>query len=460
MSRDPRINLAAAFLLLSALFAGPLLADRRDETAGGAAKPNVLFISIDTLRADRVSAYGHERRTTPNVDRLIHAGVRFSHARTIEPLTAPALASMLTSRYPHEHAATRNGLLMRSGMASLPKALQGQGYRTGAFVGNWTLRDNISGIGEHFEVYEEVLTRRRYFGLVRGEANAFDISELSLEWVEDHVRARREQPFFLWVHYTEPHAPYRLQKDYVEQLGLGKRGDYTKEERYDTEIAFTDAAIGELLEGFRKLDLTDDTLIVFLSDHGESLGEHKYWGHGRHLYEPTLRIPMSITWANRLGPRTVDAPALIIDLAPTVLGLTRQARPSGFRGYDWTGVLIDAEKPDYERQTHYQAHRGAVMSRHDSDLARRAGLLEAGTIQGPTKEIYRVKNDKFKRWVFDLEKDPGELSSLTGVEESPTENLLQWLNTVQAALAEFDRDLPQPLDEESVEQMRALGYLD
>jgi arylsulfatase A-like enzyme len=447
-------------LLLAVLVAAPLQAEHRDRSSGTAATPNVLFISIDTLRADRVSAYGHTRNTTPHVDRLIERGVKFTQARTIEPLTAPALASMLTSRYPHEHAATRNGLRMRSGMASLPKALQGRGYRTVAFVGNWTLRDNLSGIGEHFETYEEVLTRRRWFGLVRGEANAFDITELGLDWAGDHVRTRREQPFFLWVHYTEPHAPYKLQKDYIEQLGLGNHADYTKEERYDTEIAYTDAAIGELLAGLRNLDLLEDTLIVFLSDHGESLGEHKYWGHGRHLYEPTLRIPMSITWKGHLDPGTVEAPALIIDLAPTILGLTRQARPSDFRGFDWTGVLTAGERPPYERQTHYQAHKGAVMSRHDSDLARRAGLLETGTIRGTTKEIYRVKNDKFKRWVFDLEADPEELSSLSGIEETPSENLLQWLDTVQTALAEFDSDLPQPLDDEEVEKMRALGYLD
>jgi arylsulfatase A-like enzyme len=447
-------------LLLAAQAALPLHADQRDRSPDTATTPRVLFISIDTLRADRVSAYGHHRNTTPNIDRLIAGGVRYSQARTIEPLTAPALASMLTSRYPHEHAATRNGLRMRTGMASLPKTLQGRGYRTAAFVGNWTLRDHLSGIGEHFEIYEEVLTRRRYFGLVRGEANAFDVSELALDWAADHVRERRDQPFFLWVHYTEPHAPYKLQRDYLEQLGLDRRGDYTKEERYDTEIAYTDAAIGELLAGLRNLALLDDTLIVFLSDHGESLGEHKYWGHGRHLYEPTLRIPMSITWSGRLEPATVDAPALIIDLAPTVLGLTRQARPSDFRGFDWTDVLTAGAEPPYARQTHYQAHKGAVMSRHDSDLARRAGLLETGTIRGSIKEIYRVKNDKFKRWVFDLEQDPGELDSRSGIDETPSENLLQWLDTVQTALARFDSDLPQPLDDEEVDKMRALGYLD
>jgi arylsulfatase A-like enzyme len=442
-------------LFLAALVAGPAVAAAAPDESPS---PNVLFVTIDTLRADRVSAYGYERQTTPNLDKLIRAGVRFSQARTNEPLTSPALASMLTSLEPHEHGSTRNGLRVRSGLASLPKALQARGYRTVAFVGNWTLRDKLSGLGEHFETYEEVLTRRRWFGLVRGEATAVDATQRTLEWIRGHVRARRSQPFFTWVHYVEPHAPYRLHREYVEQLGLRYERDLPPEDRYDTEIAFVDASVGELLEGLRDLDLMRNTIIVFAADHGESLGEHKYWGHGRHLYEPTLRIPMSITWSGRLAPGTIGSPALITDLAPTILGLLEQGPPPDFRGFDWAGVLNGDSEPPRERITLYQAHRGAVMSRHDSDLARRAGLLEVGMIQGTRKEIFRL--EKNRRQLFDLAEDPAELSTLVGEKEPPTEGLIRWLQTIETALADFDSDVPEPLDEEAIERMRALGYLD
>jgi arylsulfatase A-like enzyme len=448
----------AAGLFVAALAGAALAAPVQTLDHESVQQPNVLFVTVDALRADRLSAYGYGRSTSPNVDRLIEQGVRFTHARTIEPLTNPALCSMLTSRYPHEHASTRNGLRMRSGFASISKALQGRGYHTAAFVGNWTLRDKLSGLGEHFEHYEEIFTRRRWFGFVRREATADDLTEQTLDWIRQHVQSNRERPFFAWVHYVEPHAPYRLHEQYLDQLGVERSGSVPPQDRYDTEIAFVDASIGHLLREVRNLGLMENTLIVFTADHGESLGEHKYWGHGRHLYEPTLRIPMSLTWEGRLAPRTIDSPALLIDLAPTVLSLLAQPHPSGFRGYDWGDVLTGGGEPPSDRLTHYQAHRGAVLSRHDSDLARRSGLLEVGLIQNGRKEIFRIQNNR--RWIFDLESDPLEVRSLDESAEDPTEGLLDWMRSIYDTLAALDQTLPEPLDEESAEQLKSLGYVD
>jgi arylsulfatase A-like enzyme len=424
---------------------------------GSRVAPNVVIVSVDTLRADHMSSYGYERETTPNIDDLIDRGVRFTRARTIEPLTSPALCSMLTSLDPHQHGASRNGLRMRSGLASLPKALQAHGYRTAAFVGNWTLRDKLSGIGEHFEQYEEVLTRRRWLGLVRSEATAEDLTERSLEWISRHRATSGAQPFLLWVHYVEPHAPYRLHREFVEQVGLRRESNYTAVERYDTEIAFVDHAIGELLRGLDRRGSLEQTVVVFVADHGESLGEHDYWGHGRHLYEPSLLIPMAIVWPERVEPRTVDSAALITDLAPTLLGLLGYPAPAGFVGYDWANVMSGAEPPR-DRVTHYQAHRGSVISRHDSDLARRSGLLEVGVIDGDVKEIFRI--DKNRRRLFDLVSDPRESIGLSEPKQSPTEGLLTWMRAIYDGLSSFTDMPPEPLDEESIEQLRSLGYVD
>jgi arylsulfatase A-like enzyme len=417
---------------------------------------NVLIVTVDTLRADRLSAYGYRRPTSPNLDRLIAAGVRFDNARTVEPLTTPALCSMLTSVHPHDHGATRNGLRLRSGVASLPKTLQEHGYRTAAFVGNWTLRDKLSGLAEHFEVYEEVLTRHRWFGLIRNEAVADDLTDGALEWLRAHAGRSSEEPFLLWLHYVEPHAPYRLQKDYVEQLGL-ERGDLPDADRYDTEIAYVDASIGKLIEGLDALPFADRTLVVFTSDHGESLGEHGYWGHGRNLYEPSLRIPMALSWPARIPAGSIDAPALNIDLAPTVLGLLGLGAPEIFQGFDWTGVMTGAAEP-VERITQYQAHRGAVISRHDSDLRRKAGLLEVGMIHHDRKETFRI--EKNRRRLFDLGEDPRELNNLTVRKESPSEGLMDWMRVVYNGLTSFDDTSLEPLDEESAEKLRSLGYVD
>jgi arylsulfatase A-like enzyme len=420
-------------------------------------RPNILIITVDTLRSDRMSSFGYERPTSPNLDRLMKRGVWFTRARTIEPLTNPALCSMLTSRYPHEHGSTRNGLRMRSGLASLPKAMQARGYRTAAFIGNWTLKDRLSGLGEHFELYEEILTRHRWFGLLRREANADDITTRAMEWITTHVQSRRDEPFFAWVHYVEPHAPYRLHREYAEPLGLGKTENHPPSDRYDTEIAFVDHSIGTLLKGMENLGLSDGTMIVFASDHGESLGEHGYWGHGRYLYEPTLRIPMSITWPGRIAPQAIDAPSLIIDLAPTVLSLLGQDHPPDFKGYDWSDVMAGGAAP-YDRLTHYQAHRGAVISRHDSDLARKSGLLAVGIVKNDLKEIFRIASGR--RRLFDLSADSSESRSLSGKKESPSEGLQAWMSDLHAGLAAFDEKPPEPLDEESIETLKSLGYVD
>jgi arylsulfatase A-like enzyme len=198
-------------------------------------------------------------------------------------------------------------------------------------------------------------------------------------------------------------------------------------------------------------------LIVFASDHGESLGEHGYWGHGRHLYEPTLHIPMAIRWPGHVPESTIDAPALLIDLAPTIMGLIERGVEGPFAGLDWSPVF-DGIEPPMDRITRYQTHRGAVISKHDSDLARKAGLLEVGLIDKNRKEIFRL--EKNRRWAFDLTADPGELESLSRGNAPPTEGLLTWMRSVFDGLDEFDHTIPVPLDEESVEALRSLGYVD
>ena len=447
-----RARYAWALLFLSGLLL---------HTGGQAPKPkklpNVLILTVDTLRADRLSGYGYERNTSPNIDKLMREGTRFEQARTVEPLTGPALCSMLTSAYPHQHGASRNGLRLRAALPSLPKALQAYDYRTAAFVGNWTLRDKLSGLAEHFEHYDEILSRRRWFGLVKGEATADDLNDAFDDWLADHAKSQSDRPFLAWVHYVEPHAPYRNHKDFHKQLGYPAGKSLSAAERYDTEIADVDAAIGELLAAAgEKIDL-DNTIILFAADHGESLGEHDYWGHGRHLYEPTLHIPMAIRWPKHVPTGTVEQDALLIDLAPTVMGLIGHGE-TPFEGFDWSGVLRGEGEAPENRVTRYQAHRGAVLSKHDSDLARKAGLLEVGMIANDKKEIFRIA--KNRRWLFDLSDDPLELSSLGPTSSEPTEGLVGWMKEVYEGLDEFDVSIPAPLDEESAEALRSLGYVD
>jgi arylsulfatase A-like enzyme len=417
--------------------------------------PNVVILTVDTLRLDRVSAYGYRRPTTPNLDRLLAAGVRFTQARTAEPLTNPSLCSLFTSLYPHEHGATRNGLRLRPDAPSLARLLGRRGYTTAAFVGNWTLRNALSGLGDHFQEYHEVLTRKRWLGMFKGEATAEDLSDAALGWL---ARRKAPKPFLLWVHYVDPHAPYLLHEAAAKRLGISPAAA-SKSDRYDTEVAFADQHAGRLLAALAADPSLADTIVIFAADHGESLGEHGEWGHGRTLAEPALRIPLGIVWPGHLRPGVVSAAASNLDVAPTLLGLLGLPVPDAFHGFDWAPVLRGEGEPPRERVLWFQAHKGAVLSAHEASTARRKGLLEVGLLLWPEgrKEIFRLPDGK--RSVFDLGADPGEERNLAAAGSPASERVRSWLTGLQRGLILSDRlAAAAPVDRESAQKLRSLGY--
>jgi len=442
-----RVAVLAA-LSLAAATPGARAADTR--------RPDILIITVDTLRADRLSSYGYTRPTTPNIDHLLADGARFDTARTVEPLTTPSMATMLTSLYPHEHGATRNGLRVLPGLVSLPGILHGFGYRTAAFVGNWTLRRKLSGLDEHFETYAEVFTRKRWFGLVSSEATAEDLTSRALAWADEYTAKTPREPFLLWVHYVDPHAPYLFHPEFAEALGIPRGSNVPPGDRYDTEIALSDHAIGELIAGLAAVAPRDNTLVIFAADHGESLGEHGTWGHGRQLYDQTLRIPMGIVWPGLVPPGVIEAPASMLDIAPTALGLMGLPSPRKFHGYDWSGVILDGVMPP-DRVLYFQAHKGAVMSRHASARARRKGLLELGRLEHGRKEMLRMADGRHS--LFDLDHDAAESRNLADPASPPSPDLRAWVDRVVKALQALDTTTVEPMDEETAKKLRSLGYI-
>jgi arylsulfatase A-like enzyme len=420
--------------------------------------PSVVVITVDALRADHLASYGYSRSTSPNIDRLIAGGLRFERAWTPEPLTGPAMCSMVTGLEPHTHAATRNGLRMQPGLNSLPKILADNGWRTAAFVGTWTLKDNLTLLGEHFETYGERLERRRWFGILNSEATSEDVTDDALDWLGEERKKGPEKPFFLWVHYIEPHAPYRFHDEYANQIGVDQ-DKLTKKDRYDSEIAAVDVSIARLLAGVRQAVDDQDLLVVFTADHGESLGEHNYWGHGRYLYEPSLRIPLGITWKGVIPPGTVSSQATLLDLMPTVLELVGLEAPEDLPGTSWAQTMRGAGEVA-ERVGCYQAHRGAVHgdSARDSDKKRSKGLWWVGVIDGDRKEIVKVSRQIIQ--IYDIASDPGELNSLASVDAKLSEDLAACLARVSQGLGSFDTLATRTLDDETVEKLKALGYLE
>jgi arylsulfatase A-like enzyme len=259
---------------------------------------------------------------------------------------------------------------------------------------------------------------------------------------------------------VEPHAPYRLQETFAPRLKIPIRSEVSRSDRYDTEIAFADFHVGRLLAAVQAdPDLASNTLIVFAADHGESLGEHSYWGHGRNLYEPTLHIPLGMVWPGRIRPgATIEAPALNIDVAPTILALAGLPIPPAFEGYDWSGVLRGTGTPPRERTMWFQAHKGAVLSPQEIVSARRKGLLEIAVLSGPEmrKEIFRMNESRHS--VFDLLRDPRELRNLAQGRTAASPGLQAWLTDLRQGLANSDRMAKVTIAPEDAQALRALGY--
>lgn len=418
-------------------------------------KPNIVIITVDTLRSDHLGSYGYHRNTSPNIDQLLNKGMRFTNARTIEPLTAPSLASMLTGIYPHQHGASRNGLPLFPNLISVTKLMKLKGYQTAGFVANWTLRNRLTGLGEHFDHYGEIFNRKRWFGLFLSESNATDVTKAAQDWMDDNTS--KDKPFFIWVHYVEPHAPYRFQRKHATQVGLDPKAQQTKKDRYDTEIAFVDASIGEFLTHVEKHSKPENTMIVFASDHGESLGEHNYWGHGRHLYEATLHIPMGVIWQGTITPGIQSEPATILDIPSTLLGMVGFSVPPSFEGFDWAPVFRNELKASPERVTFFQAHKGAVQTKAGVEKGRQRGLLELAVLYQGQKEIFQVRN--MNRMLFDLNKDPKELNSLVGKKSDLSDQIKKWALEVERGL-NAALELQKQLSDTDLEKLRSLGYID
>ena len=417
-------------------------------TEASAGLPDVVVITIDTLRPDRLSLNGYGRRTSPSIDALIASGARFSNARTPIPLTCPAMASMLTGLHPHEHGATRNGLPIREGLPSFAKRLRTNGYATAAFVGNWALSDHLCGLAEHFDRWDENLSTRPslFAGL---EADADQLTTRALKWLRSRARRGERPPILLWLHYMDPHSPYSLNTHVLSQLGLGLGAFFSIEDRYDSEIAHVDRSVGEFLtEADALLDL-DETIVLFASDHGESFGEHGYWGHGDNLSEEGLRIPLAITWPSRIDKAEIRAVASSIDVGGTLLGLIGDEANPDSNAFDWTRVLTKSAAPPRSRVTRHQAHGGTVAETADKDRARRNGLLAVALVTSDGTRILSNAGD-----ATNLATGNDHLTR----HREPAPELVDWYGEVSTALS----GLPASQELRLVDRLRlrALGYAD
>jgi arylsulfatase A-like enzyme/Tfp pilus assembly protein PilF len=274
-------------------------------------RPNILLITLDTTRADRLGCYGYRDARTPVLDALAASGVICQNVCTVAPLTLPAHTSMFTGLYPSESGVRTNGRgRLDDAVPTLAEALRTRGYETAGFVGAFVL-DRKFGLGQGFQTYDDdfVSDEPGGDGMLRQRPGRA-VVDAALRWLE----RKRSKPFLCWVHFYDPHAPYLGHEDVF--------GDEFAGRPYDAEIAYVDRQIGRLVEFLHNQMLDSQTLVVVAGDHGEGFGEHLEQGHGLTLYEEVLRVPLIIRQPERVpAGRAISDRISLVDLSPTILDL-------------------------------------------------------------------------------------------------------------------------------------------
>lgn len=397
---------------------------------------NVLVLTLDTTRADRIGAFGGTAVPTPHLDAAATDGVRFTDAVSTNPLTLPAHASMFTGRYPFRHGVRHNGAYrLPPTETTLAERLREAGLRTGAFVGAFVL-DASFGLDQGFDAYSGIASDGSEADFLRPSSlqrTADAVNRSFFEWL-DAEPARR---FFAWVHYYDPHSPYAP----PESTGLRLEGS-----GYDREISFVDGCFGELVEGLRRRGVLDRTILVVVGDHGESLGSHGEKTHGIFLYEPAIHVPFFVRAPGlvRAG-ETYGSPVSIADVAPTVLGLLGLPPLAGADGVSLFGSGGRLAEEDRARRVYAETWMPRIEFGW-SDLSMLRGE-RLKFIDAPRRELY------------DLEADPVESTNLATVDGDVADDLGARLAELLAGGSGSGAGAERALTAEEIARLQSLGYL-
>lgn len=433
-----RVACAALALLATACTAPSPDAPTSDTPVVARPDANVLLVTIDTLRADRVGVYGGPTGATPVIDGVAARGVTFTSAYSPVPLTLPAHTSLMTGTYPMFHGVRDNvAHHVPDEVETLAEALAARGYRTGAFVSSFVL-DSSWGLDQGFETYVDDFDTggATRFAVGGGQEGLERVAEETVDRSRDWLAEDTARPFFLWVHLFDPHAPYTPPEPYLSRHAGAP---------YVGEIAYTDAQVGRLLDRLDELGLRDDTVIVIAGDHGESLGEHGEVQHGLFIYEETIRVPLVVAVPGATGGVVRDDPVSLVDVAPTVLEIVG-APPLGTT----QGVgLLTSPGPD------------AAPAERTVRAESLYGRLHYGwsELEGLVGDRYKLIESSDPE-LYDLDDDPDEARNRVGELNSVYLRLHDELAELEARWAGAGHAAGTgAVDAETRAKLEALGYV-
>jgi arylsulfatase A-like enzyme/Tfp pilus assembly protein PilF len=351
---------------------------------------NIVLITLDTTRADRMGFLGSTRGLTPNLDLLARRATTFSHAYAQVPLTTPSHAVILTGTYPQFNHVNYMGDPLGKTLPSLPAILESAGYQTAAFVGALVLdpRKLAPGFERGFDTYDAGFHRRRpgEDNYHSAERRADEVVTRALAWLSK----RPPGPFFLWVHLYDPHDPYDPPEPYKTRFQANP---------YDGEIAYTDAAVRKLLAALKTRGLFDSALIAVMADHGEAFGEHGENHHGIFLYDETIHVPLLIKTPGQRTARSVSSPVGLVDVAPTILQAAKLPVPAAVQGKSLlslasssqTGSPDQGGNSDLQRAVYSESGYGHLSFGWSKLQAWRTGKYLY--IEAPERELYEQSAD-------------------------------------------------------------------
>jgi arylsulfatase A-like enzyme len=393
---------------------------------------NVLLVTLDTTRADRLGCYGATRARTPNLDGLASGGVRFENVTCQVPLTTPSHCSILTGTYPLFHQVHNNGsYALPAEVPTLAETFKAKGFETAAFVGSFTV-DSRFGLDQGFDVYDDKLTAGEAFKPLNAERKAEKVYEAFRSWLD----GRGERPFFCWVHFFDPHIPYDPPAPYSIDFA---------DSPYDGEIAYMDKYVGQVTDALREKNLLPKTLIVLAGDHGEAFGEKVETGHGVFLYDGTLRVPLIFSAEGHLPRGLVVRPRVrLIDIAPTILDLLAIPAPPEVQGTSLLSRISGREK------TSLGSYIETYFPRENYGWSELVGLVEGDWkyIRAPKPELYNLRDD------------PEEKANAFGRESQQAREMNRRLEELTAAASSNLASPKRELTAEEKERLRSLGYAD